>query len=292
MDGWNAALESIERQLGSDDIDVNALARLVLTNEFQFRRMFSVLSGLTLSDYIRRRRLTVAASVVLEGREAIQDIAVRFGYSSADAFSRAFRAVHGVGPQEARQSGAVLRSQPRLMITLNIEGAEQVDYRLENKGPFALIGRKRRMQIVFEGPNQEMIDFYKEVGHDEIDAIGELANVEPKGTLSVCTDFEEGREDGSSFEFWIAAAVESNPGEVESSGHRLDVLDVPAHTWLVLFTEDTATEAIQQLWVDAYGKWFPSNPYSAVPGPELCVNVYDEEGNDLRTELWLPVQKV
>lgn len=290
MDEWNSAIGRIEESL-EGDIDVQELARMVLTSEFHFRRMFSVLSGVTLSEYVRRRRLTVATSAVLGGGEAIQDVAVRFGYSSADAFSRAFRAMHGVGPKDARESGATLRSQPRLIITLTVEGAEQMNYRLETRDPFALVGLKRRMKIVFEGPNQEMIDFHREVGGKTVDAIGELAALEPRGTLTVSTNFEEGREDGSSFEYWMAAAVESNPGEVVANGHQLDMLEVPALTWLVLSTEDTATPSIQQLWVDAYGKWLPSNPYSAVPGPELCVIVYDEDGSELRAEVWLPVQK-
>ena len=290
MDSWNSAIGRIEESL-EGDIDVPELARMVLTSEFHFRRMFSVLSGMPLSEYIRRRRLTVAASAVLEGEEAIQDIAVRFGYSSADAFSRAFRVVHGVSPKGARGSGVILRSQPRLVFTLNIEGAEQMNYRLETKEPFALIGLKRRMKIVFEGPNQAMIDFYKDVGSDTVDAIGGLATVEPQGTLTVSTDFSEGREDGSTFEYWMAAAVESNPGDVVCDGHHLDVLEVPALTWLVLSTEDTAVESIQQLWVDAYGKWFPANPYSTLAGPALCVVIYDEQGNERRAEVWLPVQK-
>lgn len=290
MDSWNLAIGRIEELLESD-IDVRELAQIVLTSEFHFRRMFSALSGMPISEYIRRRRFTVAASAVLEGEEAIQDIAVRFGYSSADAFSRAFRAIHGVGPKEARERGVTLRSQPRLVFTLNIEGAEQMHYRLETRDPFALIGLKRRMNIVFAGPNQAMIDFYREVGGATVDAIGDLATREPRGTLTASTDFEEGRADGSSFEYWMAAAVESNPEKVVCNGHQLDVLEIPALTWLVLSTEDTATESIQQLWADAYGKWFPANPYSTVPGPELCVIVYDEEGNDLRAEVWLPVQK-
>lgn len=290
MERWNTALGHIEASLHGD-IDVQQLARIVLTSEFHFRRMFSVLAGMPLSDYIRRRRLTVAAADVVAGTDAIQDIAVKYGYTSADAFSRAFRTIHAISPRDARESGATLRAQPRLTITLNIEGAEQMPYRLEIREPFALIGHRKRMRLVHQGPNPEMIEFHRQVGDDMTNAIGDLATVEPRGVLAVSTAFDEDREDGSRFEYWIAAAVERDPGEVVVAGQPLDVLDVPAHTWLVLSSEDTEVESIQQLWVDAYGKWFPANPYSALPGPEICVIVYDEEGNDLRADLWLPVQK-
>lgn len=166
-----------------------------------------------------------------------------------------------------------------------------MQYRLETKGPFALIGHKKRLRLIYEGPNPEMIEFHQQVGDDATGAIGELATVEPRGTLAVSTDFDEGREEGSTFAYWINAAVESHPEEVTLAGQKLDVLEVPAHTWLVLSPKDVEVESIQQLWADAYGKWFPANPYSAVPGPEICVIIYDEEGNDLRADLWLPVQK-
>lgn len=290
MDQWNAAIGLIEDRL-DQNIDVQEFARTALTSEHHFRRMFSALAGMPLSEYIRRRRLTVAAADVLNGGEAIQDIAVKYGYTSADAFSRAFRAVHGIGPSAAREAGATLRSQPRLTLTLNIEGAEQMQYRLETKDRFALIGYHKRLRLIHEGTNPEMIEFHQQIGDDEIDAIGELATVEPRGTLAVSTDFDEGREDGSTFEYWVAAAVETNPAAVTLGEHQLDVLEVPTHTWLVLSSIDTEVASIQQLWIDAYSKWFPANPYSAVPGPEICVIVYDEEGNDLRADLWLPVQK-
>lgn len=119
MDHWNAVIGLIEQQLDRD-IDVQELARRALTSEHHFRRMFSTLAGMPLSEYIRRRRLTVAAAEVLSGDKAIQDIAVKYGYTSADAFSRAFRAVHGIGPSQARHAEATLRSQPRLAITLSI----------------------------------------------------------------------------------------------------------------------------------------------------------------------------
>lgn len=300
MDGWNTAIGLIEDKLtcdngGADDIDVNELARTAFTTEHHFRRMFSSLAGMPLSEYIRRRRLKLAAAEIIEGDAAIQDIAVKYGYSSADAFSRAFRVIHGVGPTQARESGATLRAQPRLIITLTIEGADQVNYRLETKEPFAIVGRSRRMRLVFEGPNPEMIDFHREVGESATNAISELAIIEPSGLLSVSTDFDEERADGSTFEYWIGAATDigTEPGANTRSidGKALELLDVPAHTWLILSSDGPETEQVQQLWVDAYGKWLPANPYNTVPGPEIVAWKYDDAGNEAHAELWLPVER-
>lgn len=207
MDQWNAAIEHIEQSLESV-IEVQDLARITLTSEYHFRRMFSALSGMPLSEYVRRRRLTVAAAAVVAGGETIQDIAVRYGYLSADSFSRAFRAVHGLGPVEARRAGAALRAQPRLRFTLTIEGATPMDYRLDTKGAFTLVGRRRRMSLIYHGPNPEMEAFHSEVGEQTLGAIGGLSTIEPTGVISVCRDFDEGREDGGAFDFWLAAAVE------------------------------------------------------------------------------------
>ncbi|GAA1111287.1 hypothetical protein GCM10009642_56980 [Nocardiopsis metallicus] len=109
LDRLNEALQQVERDLGAP-VDVAAMARTALTSEYHFRRMFSVLSGMSISEYARRRRLTLAGAEVIAGRDTLLDIAVRYGYGSAEAFGRAFRAVHGISPGEARRSGP--RSTP------------------------------------------------------------------------------------------------------------------------------------------------------------------------------------
>ena len=173
MERWNRAMAAIEEALDAD-IEVAALARHALTSEYELRRVFSVLTGIPLSEYIRRRRMTVAAAAIVADREAVQDIAVRYGYSSADAFSRAFRAVHGVGPEQARQPGAVLRTQPRLTFHLRIEGSSEMRYRIVRKDAFRLVGRKARIPLVYEGPNQAMIEFEQNLGRQERERIAAL----------------------------------------------------------------------------------------------------------------------
>ena len=112
------------------EVDVKVLARIAGTSEYHLRRMFSALAGIPLSEYIRRRRLTKAASEVLSGQSSLLDVAVKWGYGSNEAFARAFKAMHKVGPQEARQSRKALQSQQILTFRLVVEGSTSMEYRV------------------------------------------------------------------------------------------------------------------------------------------------------------------
>ncbi|MDS2172453.1 AraC family transcriptional regulator [Nesterenkonia sp. CL21] len=299
MDSWNRAIALIEEQIAdgahhrtSGTVDVARLARATLTSEHHFRRMFSVLAGMPVSEYVRRRRMTLAAPAVLSGQEPLQDIAVRFGYRSADAFSRAFRAVHGVGPVDARRAAPRLRSQPPLRFTLSVEGTQQMTYRIETLDAFTLLGRRRRLPIVQQGPNPAMTAFLDELGQKTLEDIAALSTGRPPGVLAVCTAFEEEREDGSTFDYWLAAATQSPPpddGRQPDHG-PLESLEVEAHQWLVLSSQGVEIEEIQQLWPQAYGEWFPANPYEPLDAPEMLATVHDDGGEEDHMELWLAVR--
>lgn len=282
MEGWNRAIAAIDDRL-DDDIDVAELARIALTSEYHFRRMFSTLAGMPLSEYIRRRRLTVAAAAVREGRDRFSDIAVRFGYGSADAFSRAFAAVHGIGPEQARRPGAVLRSQPRLSFHLTIEGSADMAYRIVTTEEFRIVGRSMRAPIVFSGPNPVIEAFERSIDSGERARLAGRSTREPAGVLSVCDEFDEERTEGSMLRYTIGVATiaEPEPGD--------DVVPVAAGSWLVIEGEGKAPEAIQQLWAQAYAEWLPANPYRLRPGPELLAvePLGDERA---RGALWLPVE--
>nr|AJW65397.1 AraC regulator [Nocardiopsis sp. CMB-M0232] len=147
LDRLNKALEHVEEDPGRP-VDVAAMARTALTSEHHLRRMFAALAGMPLSEYVRRRRLTLAGAEVLEGRRTLLDIAVGYGYSSAEAFNRAFRAVHGITPGQARRTGATLVSQSRLAFHLTIEGSTTMRYRILDKDAFSLVGLGTRIPNV------------------------------------------------------------------------------------------------------------------------------------------------
>ncbi|MER5885307.1 AraC family transcriptional regulator [Streptomyces sp. NPDC001941] len=284
LDRLNETLEYVERRLDGT-VDVAEMARIATTSEYHLRRMFSALAGMPLSEYVRRRRLTVAGADVLAGEEPLLDIAVRYGYGSGEAFARAFRAVHGVGPGEARREGAALVSQPKLAFRLTIEGSSSMRYRVVDREAFTLVGFKGRVPLVYEGPNQAIIDFARGIGQEAKEELAGLADGEPKGILSVCDDLDPNRTEGSELDYYLAV-VTSAPAPEGTA-----VLEVPAGTWAVFTASGPVPETIQYLWRDVYGEWFPANPYRTRPGPEILLTVPTADGTEADAELWLPVER-
>ena len=265
-------------------IDVSELARLALTSEYHFRRVFSALAGMSLSDYIRRRRLTVAVAAVLGGEQSLIDIAVRYGYSSADAFTRAFKRMHGVGPVEARQPGIRLRSQPRLTFHLTIEGHTDMQYRLVQKDAFRIVGRKRRIPLVYSGPNPAIIEFERSIPDTLDETLAVLGDQDPHGIVSVCTDFDESRAEGSEIDYFHAVAT-SRPAP-----EGLDSLDVAPGLWVVFESSGPLPESLQGLWPAAYSEWFPANPFQLIDGPEMVRVRLSADKRSGTGELWLPIE--
>ncbi|ALL79522.1 AraC family transcriptional regulator (plasmid) [Pseudonocardia sp. EC080610-09] len=285
MELWNRAMDAIEEHL-DHDVPVRDVAAVALTSEYQLRRVFSMLAGMPLSEYIRRRRMTVAASAVRDGHEAVQDIAVRFGYSSADAFSRAFRSVHGIGPEQARRPDAVLRSQPRLSFHLTVEGRTDMQYRIVEKPAFRVVGRKVRSTIAYEGVNPDADRLVRSLPDADWEMFEDLSDQEPRGDISVWGNVDgTGGAEGTEADYYVGAATH----QPAPSGY--DVLAVPAHSWAVFTASGAFPQSLESLWRAVGGEWLPANPYELIPAPSLVRATYhDEHGEHGEFELWLAVR--
>lgn len=286
LERLNDAMEHIEAHLG-ERIETADLARIAMTSEYHFRRMFSALAGLPLSEYIRRRRMTVAGAEVLGDRDrSLLDVAMRYGYDTGEGFARAFRAVHGIGPGEARRTGAVLRSQQRLTFRLVVEGSSAMRYSLVEKDAFRVVGKKARVPLIHEGPNPAIAEFIRGIGREELDRIAALSDQEPAGIVGVSDQLDPSRAEGTELDYWHG--VVTGEGELPEG---LDALDVPAGTWAVFESEGAFPQALQYLWRDVFTQWFPSNPYASRPGPEILRVRLTEEGKRAEAELWIPVER-
>ncbi|GGW75595.1 AraC family transcriptional regulator [Streptomyces griseoloalbus] len=284
LDRLNQALEYIEGRL-DQQLDVTELARIAATSEYHLRRMFSALAGVPLSEYVRRRRLTVAGAEVLAGRESLLEIAVRYGYGSGEAFARAFRAMHGIGPGEARRTGAALVSQPRLAFRLTVEGSSSMRYRVVDRPDFDVVGLKARVPLVHTGPNRAIIDFVRGIGPRMLERLEKLSDQEPQGIVAVCDDLDPSRAEGTELDYYHGVITTASAPEGTTA------LSVPAGTWAVFTTSGPAPQAIQELWRDVFTQWFPSNPYRSRPGPEILRTRLSLDGTEADAELWLPVER-
>ncbi|MET8503350.1 AraC family transcriptional regulator [Streptomyces sp. NPDC004787] len=285
LEGLNRALDHLEERLDRE-VDVAGAARVAATSEYHFRRLFSALAGMPLSVYVRRRRMTLAGAEVLSGERTLLDVAVSYGYGSGEAFARAFRSVHGIGPGEARRTGAPLVSQPRMSFRVVVEGSSSMEYRIVEKEAFRIAGRKARIPLVHEGVNAAGAALVESVGVDAIVRMKELSDREPAGVLSAVEHLSDSREEGTEVDYWIGVAT--GPG---APAGDLDVLDVPAGTWAVFAGRGPYPSALQELWRDVFTQWFPSNPYTSRPGPELLRTTPVEVGQDTDSELWIPVER-
>ncbi len=284
LERLNQAMEHIEQHLDGT-LEVTELARIAVTSEYHFRRLFSALAGMPLSEYVRRRRLTVAGAEVLDGRRTLLEIAVRYGYGSGEAFARAFRAVHGVGPGEARRGGATLHSQPRMSFRLIIEGSTNMRYRIAEKQEFRVVGRKARVPLVHEGMNPAIADFVRSIDQDTLRRIEALSDQEPRGFVNVSVNLDESRAEGTELDYYQGVVTGADVPE------DMDSVTAPAGTWAVFETSGRFPETIQYLWRDVFTQWFPSNPYRSRPGPEILQARVSADGTEAEAELWIPVER-
>ncbi|MFI5930804.1 GyrI-like domain-containing protein [Actinoplanes sp. NPDC051494] len=282
----NRLVDLVEQGLPGD-LDVTVVARTLGTTEYHLRRMFSSLAGMPLSEYVRRRRMTVAAADVVRGEQDLLSVAVRHGYGSAEAFGRAFRAVHGAGPGEVRRAGGPLRTQPRLRFHLTVEGGERMDTRIADRPGFRLVGHAARVPLLHHGVNPHIRQHLTALPAEEHPRLGALGDTEPAGLLAVSADLDPDRTEGSELTYLHGVAVSAAtpvPG-------GLAVIEVPAGRWVVVRTTGPHPRTLQHTWATTATEWFPSNPWRLRPGPEI-VAVLDR-ADDFSTatcELWLPVE--
>lgn len=286
LDKMNAAMEYIEGNL-TDQIDYKEIARKACCSEYHFRRMFPFITGVPLSEYIRRRRLTLAVSDLNESSKSISEIAKKYGYDSPDSFTRSFKNWHGLTPSEVQNGGQSVKAYPRMTFHLSIHGGKEMKYRIEEKEAFTIVGIKKRVPIIFEGENPEIKAMWDNLDNETIGKLKEMSNTQPKGLIQASTNFSEGRmEEQGELDHYIGVATTKN------NAGNYDQLDVPATSWAVFEIEGPFPETLQTTWGRIYSEWFPEADYELAQGPEILWNEdKDTNSPQFRSEIWIPVQK-
>ncbi|MED1431947.1 MULTISPECIES: AraC family transcriptional regulator [Bacillus] len=286
LKNMNAAMQYIEDNL-THEIDFKEVAKIAFCSEYHFKRMFSFLAGISLSEYIRCRRLTLAAFELTDSNAKVIDVAIKYGYNSPDSFTRAFQNLHGITPSEARSTSRSLKAYSPMTFQLSIQGGNEMNYRIEEKGPFQIIGIQKRVPIVFNGVNEEIASMWKSLDSQSIDILKSLSNIEPTGIISASTNFSEGRmEEKGELDHYIGVAT------TKTCPEQFTQLEVLASTWAIFEAVGPFPDALQNVWGRIYSEWFPSSNYELAEGPEILWNESkDVSSPNFRSEIWVPVLK-
>lgn len=286
LKSMNDAMGHIEDNL-TNKIDFKVVARIAHCSEYHFTRMFSFLAGITLSEYIRRRRLSLAAFELTNSNLKIIDIAVKYGYNSPDSFTKAFHNFHGVTPSEARNNGQQLKAFPPMTFQLSIKGGNEMNYRIEQKEGFNIVGIMKRVPIIFEGENPEITAMWKSLTMEKIEQLKKLSNVEPVGIIQASTNFSEGRmEEKGELDQYIGVAT------TQGCHENFSKLEVLALTWAIFESNGPFPTTLQETWGRIYSEWFPSSNYQVAKGPEiLSIKTQDLTSSSVTSEIWIPVFK-
>jgi AraC family transcriptional regulator len=283
----NHLVDAVEEAV-AEQVDAATVAAEHGTTEHHLRRMFSSLAGMPVSEYVRRRRMTLAAADVAESDDDLLTIAVRHGYGSTEALGRAFRAVHGIGLAEARRRGGPFRSQQQLRFRLTVEGNTPMHVRIADQPAFRLAGHATRVPLVHEGVNPDIQAHVASIPMEEHLRLKRLSNATPTGLLQISDELEPDGSEGSELTYMHGVAVTEDtpvPDDLES-------IAVPAGNWAVFTTEGPHPQALQETWAATAAEWFPSNTWRLRPSPSIvAVLEHDEAFTSAKCELWLPVQR-
>ena len=287
----NRAMAYIEEHI-ADDLALADVSSVTAYSPFHFGRLFYYIADMPLSEYIRRRKLSMVAMALQSGSTKVIDLAVMYGYDSADSFTRAFVRQHGVPPSAARQSGVRLTIFPPLTFQITIKGVQAMNWRIEEKEAFEVFGIEMMIKNVLN-PDEtgEITAFWM-----ESQANGSIDKLIAQGGRSDLMGFGayvEGVEHMDECPFLICLVAE--PGR-DTSGFQ--VWSVPAASWAV-FRSDELDEnplnrephkEMHKLFARAYTEWFSTSGYERFPGPDLCVYGMTDSGK-YHVEAWIPVVK-
>ncbi len=277
----NEAINYLEEHL-EDKIDLERVAQVACCSSFHFQRMFSYLADLPLSEYIRRRKMTRAVFDLQNGDEKIIDIALKYGYESPTAFNRAFQSVHGMAPSAARAEGVTLKAYPPISFRITIKGEAEMNYRIEKKGAFKITGvREHYSMNIEECFSMVPLFWQKTVQSGVIPRLCALMDREPKGVLGVSTCMN-----GQDFDYYIAVATDQEMPEDMTEYH------VPQCTWAIFECIGAMPDAIQNLQKRIVSEWLPNSGYEYANAPDIEVYFEgNQQAEDYRCEVWLPVEK-
>lgn len=282
LDRMVDSIDYLENNMESK-LDMDEAAKVAYSSKFHFQRMFHMLTGVTVAEYVRKRRLTLAAQELTSSDVKVIDVALKYGYQTPEAFTKAFQRLHGVRPSDVRDLGMNLKAYPRISFQIQVKGEVAMNYKIVEKEAFKIVGYAKRITTA-NGKNLELIPAFWDEAYEKgwCKKLGAIAG--NMGLIGVCTDFDFDKEE------MTYAIVAEKP--VDKVAEDMVELEIPAANWAIFEAVGPMPDSIQNVWKRIFSEWFPATGYQHADGPEL--EVYpagDANSMDYKCEVWIPVIK-
>ena len=275
----NKTISYIEEHL-AEEISYDELAHIACCSSYHYQRIFAYMAGIPLSEYIRRRRMSLAAIELQSGNKKIIDIGMKYGYASPTAFNRAFQSVHGIAPSIAKKGGTTIKSYPPISFKLTVKGVEELSYRIETKDSFRIVGASFPLDKEIENNFIAVPQMWQNAAiNGTFEKITPLMNNQPMGVLgvSVCNNKEE-------WQYFIAVSSSID------TDNSLDEYIIPACTWAIFSGIGTGI-SIQELERRIITEWLPTSGYEYDNAPDMEVYL-NPDPNNMQYEVWIPIKKI
>ncbi|MFB5452856.1 AraC family transcriptional regulator [Enterococcus faecalis] len=278
----NQAMDYIEEHL-TEEVSFDELAKKTGISVYHFKRTFSFFAGMSLAEYIKKRRLAEANLALLAG-EKVTDVAFKYGYQSIEGFSRAFRDWSGQAPSEVMKT-QIQKTFPKFSFYIDIKGGQSMDVKLIEKPAFQIVGVSQKVPLQYQKENQAIMELAQRITPQQRAEMHTFDDVYPHQVVNASFDFREGRttEGGEMTHMIGFATLQENIYE------DLEQLSVPAHTWAVFPNEGPFPQTLQETWARIFSEWLPSSGYQVVAAPEISFTQYQGPAEAKYSEIWLAV---
>jgi AraC family transcriptional regulator len=281
----NQVMDYIDEHL-TDDMSLEIISEYAGVSDYHFRKIFFYLSGMTLNEYIKNRKLSESNKDLLNG-EKVTDVAFKYGYQSMDGFTRAFKKWSGFLPSDVYKAG-VSKSFPKLSFIITVKGGISMEFRIEEKPAFNLVGVSKRVPMQFEGVNNEIVNLAMSITKEQREEMHSLQNMEPREIVNASYDADADflREEGELTHLIGVLTTENKVSE------HLDIVKVEACTWAIFPNEGPFPSTLQETMAKVYSEWLPSSDYEVINVPTFSFTKMDKNKKDYAySEVWIPVKK-
>jgi len=285
IEGLNKAITYMEEHM-TGEINYAKVAQIACCSSYHFQRMFSYLADVPLSEYIRRRKMSLAAVDLQSENAKVIDVALKYGYSSPTSFNRTFQSIHGVAPSRIKDDGVSIKSYPPISFKITVKGVQEMNFRIEKKDSFRIVGVSQPLAKDYEECVQISTKMWEQAVMDgTMQKLSELLNNAPKGILgvNVCCDEQRVATYNEDWRYFIAVPSTLEKGEFEE-------YEVPALTWAIFPKRGDFSKELPELLQRVITEWLPNSGYEYANGPDIELLLPTNDIENAEFEVWIPVR--